>query len=219
MVSLDLFAVRQSFAAAMDAMAKAIWSINYDNDVASLTPLATSTRDHPIIAYKRAAITEKPLRLYGVGMHAAYLPEDTAKCLKHLTHMAPEQGCSCGFYAMDKKMLGHLGAEYNQGCADLEVELYGRVIRHRDGYRAQHQRVLGVHLDPACHICGRQATHLAPYRFGVIGITSAGTLSTRPEPPRLVPYCATHLVPTSAAVTPSDVANAWGIEVRFGSIA
>ena len=55
-------------------------------------------------------------------------------------HEAPHAECTCGFHAVADKP----GWTYGGGAihAILEVELFGRVIEHEHGYRAEKQRVL-----------------------------------------------------------------------------
>ena len=191
----------------------------------------------PIVAYKRAAIVDGPLRLYGVGRHAPYKPDDTATCQRGCSwslspgqardpkcscawcsspegHAAPEATCTCGFYAMDKTRLGQLGNEYHTGIADLQVELSGKVIRHRDGYRAQHQRVLGVFVDPACRCCRRAASVMAT---GPEGGYFYSLVSER-RAPELRTFCLQCVPGKAKTYTPADLANEWGIEVTWGSI-
>lgn len=53
-------------------------------------------------------------------------------------HAAPDAECRCGFYALPDKPAPH------PTYACLEIELFGRVIEHERGYRAEKQRVLGA---------------------------------------------------------------------------
>lgn len=97
-------------------------------------------------------------RLYWDGGTAAWLCaavsdswlrlEATARCLNERGHLAPDWDCTCGFYVVASPddvmpIIEHT----HQWCAVLlEVEAWGRVIEHEDGWRAQHQRVMRVYL-------------------------------------------------------------------------
>ena len=74
------------------------------------------------------------------------------------THSAPDPSCTCGWYALP---LGVPAPNYSPTThyVDLLVELSGRVIEHETGYRAQHQRVLEVHVRP-CHCGSLDVTHV-----------------------------------------------------------
>jgi hypothetical protein len=82
----------------------------------------------------------------------SFSPHATAVLSEHWGEAAPKVDCTCGFYAVDdlSDLIDH---PLVPGVASLEVELYGRVIRHQRGYRAGRQRVLAVNLDPTCNHC------------------------------------------------------------------
>lgn len=63
-------------------------------------------------------------------------------------HEAPEWDCSCGYYALQTLHLDAL----EQWSAD--VELWGRVIEHEWGWRAQHQRLVRIYAPNTCCIGG-----------------------------------------------------------------
>lgn len=72
-------------------------------------------------------------------------------------HEVPDVNCTCGFYAvMDKSQC--------QGAWIAEVDLYGKVIKHGLGYRAQFQRILSVRFPRPAHcdgfLCDEQAEML-----------------------------------------------------------
>lgn len=89
--------------------------------------------------------------------------EAFAKCNLNNLHFAPNQDCSCGFYSCkDISSLHPFSPFYwDRNSAPmvlLEVELYGKVIEHERGYRAQYQRVMKVYLSPLpgkCFSCGQ----------------------------------------------------------------
>lgn len=55
----------------------------------------------------------------------------------------------CGWYAVP----ADVDAWHDDTTIDLLVELSGRVIEHEKGYRAEHQRVMEIHV-PGCCYCG-----------------------------------------------------------------
>lgn len=86
------------------------------------------------------------LSLFGHGKTPFLHVDDTAGCwLGEISgHSAPSPGCTCGFYAL----------KYRPGPARAitealaEVELFGVVIEHENGYRAERQRILSLTLSP-----------------------------------------------------------------------
>jgi hypothetical protein len=76
-------------------------------------------------------------------------------------HAAPDLGCTCGFYALaDRSAAAELLATRPPvsrmfGAVLLEVDLAGTVIEFDHGYRAGHQRVLGVQVPRWCLPCAR----------------------------------------------------------------
>lgn len=157
----------------------------------------------PITAWKRAGIAIRggqPV-LRGV-MYGEYKPVDTAihAPFNFLSpdrhHQAPDAKCVCGFYGVAKEWLYQASKDYtSSSCADLEVELYGRVIRHRDGWRAEKQRVLAVHLDLSCLRCRRPAK----------GIHQGGLNCGN---------CHSGIAPT-VWFTPAELSSLLGVEVRW----
>lgn len=86
-----------------------------------------------------------------------------AECLTQRTHEDPNMpasDCMCGFYAMaqaDKDWPTLFTADRVQ----CEVELGGRVIVARLGFRAEWQRILSVAVPRICFGCGQPATCVA----------------------------------------------------------
>jgi hypothetical protein len=86
-------------------------------------------------------------------------------------HDAPDLGCTCGFYAFHDRA----GAEALLstrppvsrlfGLALLEVDLAGTVIEFDRGFRASHQRVLGVGVPPWCVPCATAGRARRAERF------------------------------------------------------
>jgi hypothetical protein len=78
-------------------------------------------------------------------------------------HPHPGRDTSCGFYAWK------LDAPFpwSAGTWLLEVDLYGRVVEHEQGYRAQKQRVLSISPVPGV-LCDEPARLVADMKTGRI---------------------------------------------------
>ena len=130
-------------------------------------------------------------------------------------HEAPSANCSCGFYAVREQ--DEAAADLH-GVVLLEVELYGRVIVHENGYRAERQRVLSVRVPRQCSswLCATDAMCVALSTEEVAGYRGTSTRSV------ILPFCRDHAALTDHDVlhTPSslsDIAALLGTEVRWAS--
>jgi hypothetical protein len=156
--------------------------------------LPTETRDSADrpggykVARLLAGSASDPASFFGLTVGGRYASEDTAVCevltgglppprrwgrrTSPTPHAAPELACTCGFYAYkDRAEAADLLAARPPvsrlfGTALLEVDFAGTVIEFDRGYRAGHQRVLGVHVPPWCVPCAangraRRAVRLA----------------------------------------------------------
>lgn len=172
-------------------------------------------QDTAFIGWKRAGLTVHSGRAHftGVGIKRTYgVDEDAAHAVTPLStwlfpdvypHEVPDPTgvCqSCGFYAFADRD----NALLRDGTALLQVELSGTVIRHERGYRAGHQRVLGVWVERWCQLCDRATatglhptTHRHPFTDGT----------------PLEPRC--DLCSVFDAWPLADVANMLGCEVRW----
>lgn len=86
-----------------------------------------------------------------------------ASCLRRRSgHRAPAVGCDCGFNAMKDRIAAVRLMERWRGFVLLEVDLYGEMVEHRDGWRAGEQDVLRIHVPSRCgrHVCRRATTGL-----------------------------------------------------------
>ena len=164
-------------------------------------------RDEPVRAWKRAQVLLRDdsfeVRFAGtVRFELPYRADDVFRCQRG--HRRLDPGCSCGFYAL---------AERSQvpdsvvTTAVLEVELEGRVVRHRSCLRAERQRVRVVTFDGWCSYCVR----------GAVALAGVGTQWPRlPEPwLRAVPVCATHQELFPVLATERDLTAAIGVEVGW----
>lgn len=102
-----------------------------------------------------------------------------AGCAKRRRHRSPDPSCTCGLYAT--RSLGDLPWARGPGVLG-RVAVWGRVIEHELGYRAEHGYPQRLRL--LCSIC-----------CWLPGATRLGspTMVVRHRGGRLVPLCAPHL--------------------------
>ena len=82
---------------------------------------------------------------YSIGWD--YSPSENA-------HPAPHPDCSCGWYALNRQPTDdERQAGLVNGHLLLDVEFFGRVIIHDQGYRAEKQKVLAAHAPSKCAFC------------------------------------------------------------------
>lgn len=62
-------------------------------------------------------------------------------CVREPLHEAPQRGCSCGIYAAASPDYEQLNNYYYADAALVALKLWGRIVRHSHGFRAQHARI------------------------------------------------------------------------------
>lgn len=95
-------------------------------------------------------------RFGGLSVGIPYTAHDRARCLPERcpvghSHAAPHLRGTCGFY-------GNADDHFSWMLPDaalLDVEFFGRIIRHERGWRAAGQRVLGARFVRGCAACLR----------------------------------------------------------------
>lgn len=123
---------------------------SWHQDEPTITDIPTEKRAEPIRAWRSAAKVEveNGVVLFTGITGSKYTMDDRAICLysptvHHWTDI-PVIRCTCGFHAMKPEHMLR-DREREQWPILLEVELYGRVLEAKLGYRAQHQRILQVY--------------------------------------------------------------------------
>lgn len=110
-------------------------------------PLPTAMVAGPTTAYRlyRLRRFASGWRLGAVGQSAWFTPgvPEKAKCVKYDSHDAPVAMCACGWYAVKQRAALEAEARYTPQNDDLclligQVALWGRVIEHEKGYRAEY---------------------------------------------------------------------------------
>ncbi len=115
--------------------------------------------DEPLRGYKQARLIIGETLFRGAAVHlpryhflglsangAPYGVEANAVCLRPPDGTVPHQHCACGFYAYKDGVSMGYDRRPTSMIATLTVDLYGKVIVHTLGYRAQHQRVVAAEL-------------------------------------------------------------------------
>jgi hypothetical protein len=109
-------------------------------------------------------------------------------------HRRPQTDSSCGFYAWKRDT----PFPWQAGTWLLEVDLYGRVIEHDAGYRAEKQRILSISPVPGS-MC-----------------TPPFTLALGADGSAIQVFCEDCLVPRGHAVSPDRLRQLLGVEVDVG---
>lgn len=151
-------------------------------------------------------------RFAGLSVGAPYTAHDRAHCFRERcpvdgNHPAPHPRGSCGFYGSTGDPLEWMLPE----AALLDVELFGRVIRHERGWRAEGQRVLGARFVHGCAACLRPTAD--PVLVTAPAPVDTGGLLVSPRCPR----CArVWRAPTWGEVLePAELAGLLGTEVTW----
>lgn len=137
-------------------------------------------------------------------------------------HDAPGLKCDCGFYAVKER------TSVQPGGVLAEVDLYGTVIEHELGYRAEYQRVLSLRISQqycmGAFLCEGKPGLLAflpdqtvsSLSYGGLGspampITQSGSLDP-------VPVCAKCAPKFDRVAALGQIAARLGVEVRWDDV-
>lgn len=129
-------------------------------------------------------------------------------------HEAPAVGCSCGFYAVVDRADAY-------GTTLAEVDLYGTVIEHEKGYRAQFQRILSVRIKRAQCLGGflcDATPELLAFPADKEGTRTTPVSGRRIEFAKLqepMPVCKEHSRHFARVATLQQSAARLGVEVRW----
>ena len=121
------------------------WHVNWDGDQPVLRSVYNPTI-WPADAPLRATCVK------GSGSFAAWVRALFSRTAKAATHPAPAWGCQCGVYGLTHLHGNELeevprvpGRDPERGAVALGVVLlWGRVIQHAHGYRAEYARPLKI---------------------------------------------------------------------------
>jgi len=113
-------------------------------------PLADGGLVSDVHGWKVARLLDPVAGIFGGYAFGTYGFSSVSSCERRRNHVAPTNGCECGFNAMKDKQDAVRLLERWRGFVLLEVDLFGTVIEHRTGWRAQEQDVLRVHVPLRC---------------------------------------------------------------------
>ena len=139
-------------------------------------PLADGGLVTDVHGWKVARLLDPVAGVFGGYAFGTFGFSAVSRCERR-NHVAPSNGCECGFNAMKDKQDAVRLLERWRGFLLLEVDLFGTVIEHRTGWRAQEQDVLRVHVPLRCARGRCQGT----------------TVGFRLRRNRWFPTCSTHL--------------------------
>ncbi len=175
----------------------AAWLGRLPGGVGALPTEERANHDRPS-GYKVARLVADPATghagFLGLTLGGRYAREDIADCQvlngslppprrwgrrrPPPEHDAPDLDCTCGFHALtDRSEATHLLATRPPisrmfGPVLVEVDLAGTVIEFDRGYRASHQRVLGVQVPRWCVPCARLGRHRPAQRVAGLASTA-----------------------------------------------
>ena len=132
------------------------WHVNWNGNQPVLRSVYNATI-WPADAPLRATCVKGP------GSFAAWVRGLLSRTAKASAHPAPAWGCQCGVYGLSRLKGDELeevprvpGRDQDRGAVALGVVLlWGRVIQHTDGYRAEYARALKLLRVPPQRHAGR----------------------------------------------------------------
>ena len=205
------------------------WTTDYSQPEPIELNLPAREQIDPIRVFKLAKLVwaDGRIRFMGVGLNIPYDAETAAMCgIKNghaffwgssnkygfdpsADHDVPDPRCTCGFHGVASKDADEIQGDYASArFVRIEAELYGRVVRHERGYRAEHQRVLSVSIPRRC-----RAYLVCPGGIAEQGCTNTPT-GLRIDAGEVIASCAEH-APFGGVIPPTDVAKALGTQVRW----
>lgn len=166
--------------------------------------LETTTQEEPIKAWRGFNLNVVGNRLELSSVNKGYGTFDgreaKAVCKVsgsgiHSPDNVPCEYCTCGFYAVKNKTT-------IQGSHLAEVDLYGKVIEHELGYRAEYQRILALYFKTVSHC---QFGFLCKKKVEVLVFTDDFIL----------PSCISCSLTYPNVATPAQISDYFGIEIRW----
>lgn len=100
--------------------------------------------------WKVGLIADPALGRFNGIAFGSYTLVDTARCQLGHDHRTPSPRCRCGFHSYDVLAPAVRTWAQRIGTVLLRVELYGDIVRHHHGARAEQQDIVAVHLPGRC---------------------------------------------------------------------
>lgn len=110
-------------------------------------------------------ISPVPGRFAGLAF-GEYPIAAVAVCDRDRSHLPPVASCECGFHAHTRREQAENLLDRARGLVLLHVEMYGSIVVHRSGIRAEEQDVHAMYLAPRCvrFGCRRPSAGMTPSR-------------------------------------------------------
>jgi hypothetical protein len=95
-----------------------------------------------------------------------------AVCDRESTHLPPVPSCECGFHAHTRREQAENLLDRARGLVLLHVEMYGNIVVHRSGIRAEEQEIHAMYLRRRCARvgCRRTSAGMTPARRGWVQV-------------------------------------------------
>lgn len=131
----------------------------------------------------KVAVIADPFDLIFHGYSwGGYGHKSRSRCL-YRNHASPQFGCRCGFHAYRDRADAVYRLDRRHNAVLLRVGLYGTLIEHHKGWRAEEQDVLTIHLPRGCSArrCVKTTVMLSPehnsWRASCVDHAAAGAIT------------------------------------------
>jgi hypothetical protein len=101
------------------------------------------------VGWKVAVIEDLKTLRFGGYSWGSYPVSDVSSCLTS-DHPSPAFECRCGFHAYRRRSDAEERLNRRFNAVLLRVGLYGSLVEHSSGWRAEQQDVLSIHLPARC---------------------------------------------------------------------
>ena len=159
-------------------------------------PLQDKGKVYEATGWKVAYLLNPEKKIFQGLAFGQYSPNSVAVCAVNREHLAPVVGCECGFHAHRERSQAEMLLGRRRGLLLLQVEMYGTIVVHKSGVRAEEQDVHAVYLSEECKRLG----------------CSLETEGLRNVRARWVERCAVHL---EGGVALKDLRTQLGLDVNF----
>ncbi len=161
----------------------------------------------PIVGHREWDLTHSH-RLAGIVSRAEWPAGEAvrARCSEHPEHRAPEPDCDCGLYA-ERELIGWKHPDGRLPSAYGTVALWGRVIEHENGWRAEYAYPLEISL--RCADCGLRPT------VAILHATWDGQITLLCD--RCLAEAPTPRATTGVAEVRDELSRAYAVPVRLAA--
>lgn len=159
--------------------------IAYDSDVDE-NQRSELVWPHGVLGFRMWGVIDNELRAVALSEESWEVGVNRARCLWQKDHLVPDQRCECGLYASHSPMipvesravyelLGKMTLKISeQGAEEYMVVVgavvgAGRVLVHRDGWRAEQSMPIALIRHPEPRFAGRTEAVAERYQIPVVG--------------------------------------------------